>query len=101
MTEAIQRSSWLHSSAEWSLAVVGANNRAISRDGLGRPLPVENGPAVDQGGPPCATESISRRSAYSGGNLDRPALQRLIKDLHAEMVDVVVVYKIDRLTRFC
>jgi DNA invertase Pin-like site-specific DNA recombinase len=39
--------------------------------------------------------------AYSGGNLDRPALQRLLKDLHAEMVDVVVVYKIDRLTRFC
>jgi DNA invertase Pin-like site-specific DNA recombinase len=37
--------------------------------------------------------------AYSGGNLDRPALQRLLKDLHAEMVDVVVVYKIDRLTR--
>ena len=36
--------------------------------------------------------------AYSGGNLDRPALQRLLKDLHAEMVDVVVVYKIDRLT---
>ena len=34
--------------------------------------------------------------AYSGGNLDRPALQRLLKDLHAEMVDVVVVYKIDR-----
>ena len=39
--------------------------------------------------------------AYSGGNLDRPALQRLLKDLHADMVDVVVVYKIDRLTRFC
>jgi site-specific DNA recombinase len=37
--------------------------------------------------------------AYSGGNLDRPALQRLLKDLHARMVDVVVVYKIDRLTR--
>jgi DNA invertase Pin-like site-specific DNA recombinase len=36
--------------------------------------------------------------AYSGGNLDRPALQRLLKDLHAEMVDVVVVYKIDQLT---
>jgi site-specific DNA recombinase len=37
--------------------------------------------------------------AYSGGNLDRPALQRLLKDVHAEMVDIVVVYKIDRLTR--
>jgi site-specific DNA recombinase len=37
--------------------------------------------------------------AYSGGNLDRPALQRLLKDLRAQMIDVVVVYKIDRLTR--
>ena len=29
--------------------------------------------------------------AYSGGNLDRPALQRLLKDLHAEMVDAARV----------
>ena len=37
--------------------------------------------------------------AYSGGNLDRPALQKLLKDIEAGQVDVVVVYKIDRLTR--
>jgi DNA invertase Pin-like site-specific DNA recombinase len=37
--------------------------------------------------------------AFSGGNLDRPALQRLLKDIESGLVDVVVVYKIDRLTR--
>jgi len=37
--------------------------------------------------------------AYSGGNLDRPALQQLLKDIDAGKVDVIVVYKIDRLTR--
>src|SRR3977135_327471 len=37
--------------------------------------------------------------AYSGGNLDRPALQLLLKDIDADRVDVIVVYKIDRLTR--
>jgi len=35
----------------------------------------------------------------SGGNLDRPALQRLLKDIADGKVDLVVVYKIDRLTR--
>jgi len=37
--------------------------------------------------------------AYSGGNLDRPALKRLLRDIEHGKVDVVVVYKIDRLTR--
>ena len=37
--------------------------------------------------------------AYSGGNLDRPALQKLLVDIDEGRVDVVVVYKIDRLTR--
>lgn len=37
--------------------------------------------------------------AFSGGNLDRPALKKLLKDIEAGKVDVVVVYKIDRLTR--
>jgi site-specific DNA recombinase len=37
--------------------------------------------------------------AYSGGNLERPALQRLLKDIDASRIDVIVVYKIDRLTR--
>jgi len=36
---------------------------------------------------------------YSGGTLERPALQRLIRHVEAGAVDVVVVYKIDRLTR--
>jgi site-specific DNA recombinase len=37
--------------------------------------------------------------AYSGGNLDRPALKMLLADIEARKIDVVVVYKIDRLTR--
>lgn len=36
---------------------------------------------------------------YSGGSLERPALRRLLADVDAGRVDVVVVYKIDRLTR--
>jgi site-specific DNA recombinase len=36
---------------------------------------------------------------YSGGTLERPALQRLIADIEAGLIDVVVVYKIDRLSR--
>jgi hypothetical protein len=37
--------------------------------------------------------------AFSGGNMDRPAMKRLLKDIQDDKVDVVVVYKIDRLTR--
>jgi site-specific DNA recombinase len=36
---------------------------------------------------------------FSGGSMDRPALRRLLADIEAGAVDVVVVYKIDRLTR--
>jgi site-specific DNA recombinase len=36
---------------------------------------------------------------YSGGSTDRPALQRLLTDVTARKVDVIVVYKVDRLTR--
>jgi site-specific DNA recombinase len=36
---------------------------------------------------------------YSGGTLERPALKRLMADIQAGAVDVVVVYKIDRLSR--
>jgi site-specific DNA recombinase len=36
---------------------------------------------------------------FSGGNTDRPALQRLLGDVGAGNVDVIVVYKVDRLTR--
>lgn len=35
----------------------------------------------------------------SGGTMERPALQRLLQDIREKKVDVVVVYKIDRLTR--
>ena len=35
----------------------------------------------------------------SGGSLDRPDLQRLLADIRAGRVDIVVVYKVDRLTR--
>jgi DNA invertase Pin-like site-specific DNA recombinase len=38
-------------------------------------------------------------AGFSGGTLDRPALQRLIADIKAGLIDVVVVYKIDRLSR--
>src|SRR5438477_199935 len=36
---------------------------------------------------------------YSGGSMDRPALRQLLNDIRAKLVDVVVVYKVDRLTR--
>lgn len=36
---------------------------------------------------------------FSGGDTDRPALQRLLEDVQAGRVDVIVVYKVDRLTR--
>jgi site-specific DNA recombinase len=36
---------------------------------------------------------------FSGGTMDRPELQRLLSDIAEGKVDVVVVYKIDRLTR--
>src|SRR5258706_7986785 len=35
----------------------------------------------------------------SGGTLERPSLQRLLADIQESLIDVVVVYKIDRLTR--
>ena len=38
-------------------------------------------------------------AGLSGGTLDRPALQRLLDDIDAGRVDVIVVYKVDRLTR--
>jgi DNA invertase Pin-like site-specific DNA recombinase len=36
---------------------------------------------------------------FSGGNTERPALKRLVADIQAGRIDIVVVYKIDRLTR--
>jgi site-specific DNA recombinase len=36
---------------------------------------------------------------FTGGNMDRPALKRLLADIEAGKVDTVVVYKVDRLSR--
>jgi len=36
---------------------------------------------------------------FSGGNMERPGLVRLLNDIRAKRVDVIVVYKVDRLTR--
>ena len=36
---------------------------------------------------------------FSGATMERPALQRLLADITAGRVDIVVIYKIDRLTR--
>ena len=38
-------------------------------------------------------------AGFSGATMSRPALQRLLADITAGRVDIVVVYKIDRLTR--
>jgi site-specific DNA recombinase len=36
---------------------------------------------------------------FSGGSTDRPALQQLLNDIRAHRINVIVVYKVDRLTR--
>ncbi|MBR1734211.1 MAG: recombinase family protein, partial [Alphaproteobacteria bacterium] len=36
---------------------------------------------------------------FSGGNMNRPALKELFEDIKAGLIDMVVVYKIDRLSR--
>ena len=36
---------------------------------------------------------------YSGGSIERPALKKLLADIQSRAVDVVIVYKVDRLTR--
>src|SRR5205809_7306761 len=42
---------------------------------------------------------LRRNPHFSGGNTERPALQRLLEDVRAGRIDVIVVYKVDRLTR--
>src|SRR6266704_2930570 len=37
--------------------------------------------------------------AFSGASLERPALQKLLADVGSEKIDIIVVYKVDRLTR--
>ncbi len=47
-------------------------------------------------------ECLSTRyddGGFTGGNVDRPALQRLLLDIQTDKVDCVVVYKVDRLSR--
>ncbi|MES2987948.1 MAG: recombinase family protein [Pseudomonadota bacterium] len=44
---------------------------------------------------PCDYED----GGFSGGNMSRPGLKRLLADIDAGKVDVIVVYKVDRLTR--
>ena len=36
---------------------------------------------------------------FSGGNMERPGLKKLLADISAAKIDTVVVYKVDRLTR--
>ena len=46
-----------------------------------------------------ALKTIYDDGGYSGGSMERPALQRLIADIAVGLIDIVVVYKVDRLTR--
>lgn len=52
----------------------------------------------------CAAKDIAivkfyTDGGYSGGNTSRPALQQMLSDIEAGAIDVVVVYKLDRLSR--
>ncbi|MBX3381834.1 MAG: recombinase family protein [Phycisphaeraceae bacterium] len=46
----------------------------------------------------CVSE-VYEDGGYSGGNIERPALKRLLADIDAGKIDTVVVYKLDRFTR--
>src|SRR5436305_3115758 len=46
-----------------------------------------------------ALRTLYDDGGYSGGSMERPALQRLLGDIPSKAVNVVVVYKVDRLTR--
>ena len=46
-----------------------------------------------------ALETQYDDGGYSGGSMERPALKQLLADIDARKIDVVVVYKVDRLTR--
>src|SRR5260370_11174059 len=47
----------------------------------------------------CSCPSRYDDGGYSGGSTDRPDLQRLLADIRSRKIDVIVVYKVDRLTR--
>ena len=38
-------------------------------------------------------------AAFSGAKLERPALNEMIEDIESDKIDVVIVYKLDRLSR--
>ena len=38
-------------------------------------------------------------AGFTGANLERPALQEMLRDIQENRIDIVIVYKIDRLTR--
>jgi site-specific DNA recombinase len=46
-----------------------------------------------------AINKIYTDGGYSGGNMNRPALQQLLNDIKSKDIDMVVVYKLDRLSR--
>jgi DNA invertase Pin-like site-specific DNA recombinase len=46
-----------------------------------------------------ACDKIYDDGGYSGGNMERPGLKKLMSDIKAGKINVIVVYKIDRLTR--
>jgi site-specific DNA recombinase len=47
----------------------------------------------------CVAPSRYDDGGYSGGNIERPALKKLLEDVEAKKIHVIVVYKVDRLTR--
>jgi DNA invertase Pin-like site-specific DNA recombinase len=68
--------------------------------------------SLDAQGEACEAYVVSQRAegwllapnryddgGFSGGTLDRPALQRMLADIEVGRIDIVVVYKIDRLSR--
>ena len=46
-----------------------------------------------------ATGKVYSDGGISGGHMDRPGLLAMIADIEAGLIDIVVVYKVDRLTR--
>ncbi len=46
-----------------------------------------------------ALDTLYDDGGFSGGNMERPGLQQLMSDIEAGQIDIVVVYKVDRLTR--
>lgn len=45
------------------------------------------------------TTELYDDGGFSGGSMDRPGLRQLLEDVDAGKVDIIVVYKVDRLTR--